>query len=67
MHIAIGEANDADSFCWVWVCGGLLLKDITPHPEIELVGVYDNRPSRLANFSKFYSINTYSSFDSLIK
>lgn len=42
------------------------IKTLPLHPEIELVGAYDNNPSRLANFSKFYSVNTFGSFDSLI-
>jgi len=42
------------------------IKTLSYHPEVELVGVYDHNPQRLANFSNFYSVDTYQSFDSLI-
>jgi len=42
------------------------IKTLSYHPEVELVGVYDHNPQRLANFSNFYSVDTYRSFDSLI-
>lgn len=42
------------------------IKTLPFHPEIELVGVYDSDPNRLAHFSKFYSVDTFHSLDSLI-
>ena len=42
------------------------VKTLSYHPEIELLGVYDHNPQRLANFSNFYSVDRYRSFDSLI-
>ncbi len=42
------------------------MKTLPLHPEIELVGVYDNNPSRLDHFSTYYSLDTFNTFDSLI-
>jgi predicted dehydrogenase len=44
----------------------LYIKTLSFHPDVELVGVYDQDPQRLANFSTFYSVDAYRSFDELI-
>lgn len=42
------------------------VKTLSLHPELELVGVMDRDPERVARFSAYYSLPTYSSFDELL-
>jgi len=42
------------------------IKTLPYHPELELVGVYDWNPQRLAHFSNFYSVEVYDSLEALL-
>jgi predicted dehydrogenase len=36
------------------------------HPNLEVIGVYDNNPSRLAEFSRYYNARAYKNLDDLL-
>lgn len=36
------------------------------HPNLDIIGAYDNNPERLAKFSQYYNIKAYENFDDLL-
>ncbi len=44
----------------------LYLKTLALHPTLELVGTYDKNPARLAQFTDYYKIHAFPSFEELL-
>lgn len=45
----------------------IYMRTIKAHPELEVAGVFDIRPERMARVSQYYGFHTYESYDDLLR